>query len=102
MNGYAGEQEVAFGRMLLERLGGCAFGTQGLGQSISDIGQRMSGAAGNDECTLREQRQGLVPSLNLEKASMPIKKNTRSELFEAGSQFAHGVDGIVGAGCLLA
>jgi len=27
----------------------------------------MSGAAGNDECTLREQRQWLVPSLNVEK-----------------------------------
>src|SRR5882724_3595476 len=63
MDGYPGKQQIALGRMLLERLGGCALRTQGLGQGVGDLGQRVSGAAGNDERALCEQGQRLVPGL---------------------------------------
>src|SRR5215470_14973168 len=95
MDGRILEHEIALRRLLFKWLRDRCGRPDLLGKRVSDIRQRIAGAAGDNELTLLEESIRLVPLRNVAKSIHADEKRYLIGLAQGLLQAAHGVDRIV-------
>ena len=93
VDGGAGKDEIAAGGLLFEGLGNVGGGADGFRQRVGDVGERVTGAAGDHEFAFREDFFSLVPSSNLFEG---IDADQKEELVGGLEKFLEAADGVDG------